>query len=77
MAAAERAGTKYAVATVNGTAALHIALMVAGVEADDEVLVSALTFIALANAIRYGRMPGRFFIDAEPKYWQIDPAGGS
>ena len=71
---AERAGTKYAIATVNGTAALHIALILAGVEADDEVLVSSLTFIAPANAIRYvGAWP--VFIDAEPRYWQIDPAG--
>jgi perosamine synthetase len=72
--AAERAGTKYATATVNGTAALHIALILAGVQADDEVLVSSLTFIAPANAIRYiGAWP--IFIDAEPQYWQIDPAG--
>jgi perosamine synthetase len=69
---AERAGTKFAVATVNGTAALHIALQLAGVERDDEVLVSALTFIAPANAIRYvGAWP--VFIDAEPQYWQMDP----
>jgi perosamine synthetase len=72
--AAEQADTKYAVATVNGTAALHIALLLADVQADDEVLVSSLTFIAPANAIRYvGAWP--VFIDAEPKYWQIDPAG--
>ena len=72
--AAEQAGTKYAIATVNGTAALHIALLLADVQADDEVLVSSLTFIAPANAIRYvGAWP--VFIDAEPKYWQIDPAG--
>jgi perosamine synthetase len=70
---AERAGTKYAVATVNGTAALHVALMLAGVQQDDEVLVSSLTFIAPANTIRYvGAWP--VFIDAEPTYWQIDPA---
>jgi perosamine synthetase len=70
---AERAGTKYAVATVNGTSALHIALLVAGVERDDEVLVSSLTFVAPANAIRYvGAWP--VFIDAEPRYWQMDPA---
>jgi perosamine synthetase len=70
---AERAGTKYGIATVNGTAALHIALMLAGVEPDDEVVVSSLTFIAPANAIRYlGAWP--VFVDAEPKYWQIDPA---
>lgn len=65
-------GAKYAVATVNGTAALHIALLVAGVKPDDEVLVSDLTFIAPANAIRYvGAWP--VFIDAEPDYWQMDP----
>jgi perosamine synthetase len=70
---ADYVGAKYAVATVNGTAALHIALLVAGVEPDDEVLVSALTFIAPANAIRYaGAWP--VFIDAEPDYWQFDVA---
>jgi perosamine synthetase len=69
---AERAGTKFAVATVNGTAALHIALLLAGVERDDEVLVSALTFIAPANAIRYANA-WPVFIDAEPCYWQMDP----
>lgn len=69
---AEYVGTKYAVATVNGTAALHIALLVAGVQPDDEVLVSTLTFIAPANAVRYvGAWP--VFIDAEPAYWQMDP----
>ena len=65
-------GTPHAVATVNGTAALHIALLVAGVKPDDEVLVSDLTFIASANAIRYvGAWP--VFIDVEPDYWQMDP----
>jgi perosamine synthetase len=69
---AERAGTKYAVATVNGTAALHLALILAGVEPDDEVLISSLTYIAPANAIRYvNAWP--VFIDSEPTYWQIDP----
>jgi len=64
-------GTRYAVATVNGTAAIHIALLVAGVQPDDEVLVSTLTFISPANAIRYvGAWP--VFIDAEPDYWQMD-----
>ena len=70
---AERAGTKFAIATVNGTAALHIALLLAGVQAEDEVLVSTLTFIAPANAIRYvGAWP--VFIDAELKYLQMDSA---
>lgn len=69
---ARQAGTKYAVATVNGTSAIHIALLVAGVIPEDEVLVSTLTFIAPANAIRYaGAWP--VFIDAEPEHWQMDP----
>jgi perosamine synthetase len=71
--AAQQAGTKYAVATMNGTSALHVALLVAGVQPEDEVLVSTLTFIAPVNAIRYvGAWP--VFIDAELGYWQMDPA---
>lgn len=63
---------KHGIAVVNGTAALHMALLLSGVEADDEVLVSTLTFIAPANAIRYiGAHP--VFIDCEPTYWQMDP----
>ncbi|MGI8401532.1 MAG: LegC family aminotransferase [Gemmatimonadaceae bacterium] len=62
-----------AVATVNGTASLHLALLAAGVEVDDEVMVSTLSFIAPANAIRYcGAWP--VFIDSEPDYWQMNPA---
>lgn len=65
-------GAKYAVSTINGTAALHIALMVANVEPDDEVLIPTLTFIAPANAIRYvGAWP--VFMDIESNYWQTDP----
>ncbi|MFH1115233.1 MAG: LegC family aminotransferase [Pseudomonadota bacterium] len=64
-------GTGYSIATVNGTAALHVALKVAGIEPDEEVLVSDLTFIAPVNAIRYvGAYP--VFIDAEPEFWQMD-----
>ena len=71
---AEKAGTKYAIATVNGTSALHIALMLAGVERDDEVLTSSLTFIAPVNAIRYvGAWP--VMIDAEARFWQINAQG--
>lgn len=66
-------GGRHAIATVNGTAALHVALLAAGVRPDDEVLVSTLTFIAPANAIRYvGAWP--VFVDAEPDYWQMDVA---
>jgi perosamine synthetase len=69
---AQYVGTNFAVSAVNGTAALHIALLIAGVEPDDEVLIPALTFIAPANAIRYaGAWP--VFIDVEPDYWQMDP----
>jgi perosamine synthetase len=68
---ATHVGAKYAVAVVNGTAALHIALLVAGVRPDDEVLVPTLTFIAPVNAIRYvGAWP--VFVDAEPEHWQMD-----
>lgn len=44
---------KYAIATTNGTSALHMALMLVGVERDTEVLSQALTFVATANAISY------------------------
>lgn len=68
---ASAVGARHAVATASGTAALHVAMLLAGVEPDDEVLVSALTFIAPANAIRYaGAWP--VFIDAEPEYAQMD-----
>lgn len=57
-------GAKYAVATVNGTAALHMALLVAGVKQGDEVLSQDLTFIATANAISY--------LGASPVFLDID-----
>ena len=69
---AEKLGAPFAVATSSGTSALHIALLVSGVQPDDEVLVSTLTFIAPVNAIRYvGAWP--VLIDAEAQYWQVDP----
>ena len=46
-------GVKFAVATVNGTAALHIALKLSGVENDTEVITQSFTFVATCNAIRY------------------------
>lgn len=51
-------GAKYAIATVNGTAALHVSLLLAGVSANDEVLTQSLTFVATCNAIAYlGAIP--------------------
>jgi perosamine synthetase len=70
---AEYTGVKCAVATVNGTAALHVALLLAGVEAGDEVLMPTLTFIATANAVSYcGAVP--HFVDIEEERLGIDPA---
>jgi perosamine synthetase len=66
-------GTRRAVAVVNGTAALHIALLLAGVGRDDEVLVPALTFIATPNAVSYcGAVP--HFVDSEERTLGMDPA---
>ncbi len=68
---AKRVGTARAVATNSGTAALHTALLVAGIGTGDEVLVPDLTFIATANTVRYcGAAP--VFMDVEPDYWQMD-----
>ena len=57
-------GAKHAVAVVNGTAALHIALLLAGVQPDDEVLLPTFTFVATANAIRYCQATPHF-VDSE------------
>lgn len=66
-------GARYAAAVSSGTAALHLALQLAGVGADDEVLVSTLTFAASANPVRY--LGGRpTFIDSERISWNMDPA---
>ena len=68
---AEFAGTKFGVATSNGTAALHIALMLAGVGQDDYVIVPNVTFVASINSIRYtGASP--ILIDVEKGGWQMD-----
>jgi perosamine synthetase len=64
-------GAKHAVATSNGTAALHICLLLAGVEAGDEVLMPALTFIATANAVSYAHgVP--HFVDSEETTLGVD-----
>jgi perosamine synthetase len=68
----EYTGLKQAVAVVNGTAALHVALKLVGVEEGDEVLVPALTFVATANAVVYcGAIP--HFVDSEERTLGLDP----
>ena len=65
-------GVPYALALSSGTAALHLALIVLGIGAGDEVACSSLTFSASANAIHYtGATP--VFIDADEATWTIDP----
>ncbi len=65
-------GSPYAVACVSGTAALHVALKVAGVVPGDEVLVSDFTFIASVNPISYlGARP--ILVDADEATWNMDP----
>jgi len=61
---AKRVGSRYAIATVNGTSALHISLILANVSKDDEVITQPLTFIATCNAISY--------IGAKPVFVDVD-----
>lgn len=69
---AEYTSANYAVAVVNGTTALHVALMLAGVEAGNEVLVPALSFVATANAVAHcGAIP--HFVDSELNTMGMDP----
>ena len=70
---AEFTGSKHAVATVNGTAALHVAIELAGVQPGDEGISQALTFIATCNAISYtGAKP--LFIDVDVDTMGLSPA---
>ena len=65
-------GAKYAIATVNGTAALHISLILANVKRDDEVITQPLTFIATCNAISYiGAKP--IFVDVDLDTMGLSP----
>jgi perosamine synthetase len=65
-------GVRFAVATVNGTAALHLALLAAGVEPGDEVIVPSLTYVSTANAVHYcGAVP--HFADSEERTLGLDP----
>lgn len=67
-------GVAHAVAVVNGTAGLHLALKLLGIGPGDEVIVPALTFIATVNPVIYtGARP--VVVDVDPHTWNIDPAG--
>jgi perosamine synthetase len=69
---ASRCGVAHAVATSNGTAALHLALAVAGIKFGDEVIVPSLTFVATAAAIQYlGASP--ILADSDRAHWCMDP----
>ena len=68
----EYTGSQYAVALASGTAALHLGLKVLGVQADDEVVVSDLTFAGSVNPISYLNAKP-VFIDSETKSWNMDP----
>src|SRR6266508_2490322 len=70
---ASAAGARHAVGVSSGTAALHAAVFAAGIGEGDEVITSALTFVASSNAILYrGGVP--VFADICPDTLQIDPA---
>lgn len=71
-ALAERCGARHAVAVCNGTAALHLAALAAGIGPGDRVLTSPMTFVATANCIAYaGGTPG--FVDVDPETLNLDP----
>ncbi len=69
---AEYTGSKYAIATSNGTSALHVALLLANVEKNDEVITQPLTFVATCNAINYcGAKP--VFVDVDKDTMGLSP----
>lgn len=65
-------GAQHAVAVVNGTAALHLALLAVEVRPDDEVIVPAVSFVATANAVSHAGAIAHF-VDVDDATWGIDP----
>jgi perosamine synthetase len=70
---ADFTAARHAVAVVNGTAALHVSLLLAGVRPGDEVLMPSLTFVASANAVSYCGAVAHF-VDSDPERLAVDPA---
>jgi len=70
---AKYTSTKYAIATTNGTSALHISLILAGVKQDDEVITQPLNFIASCNAISYCNAKP-IFIDVDKDTMGLSPS---
>ncbi|MEM8705234.1 MAG: aminotransferase class I/II-fold pyridoxal phosphate-dependent enzyme [Actinomycetota bacterium] len=69
---AARHGARHGVAVTSGSAGIHLALLLAGVEPGDIVVVPTFTFAATANAATYcGAVP--VFVDSEPRTWNLDP----
>ncbi|MFN0179409.1 MAG: aminotransferase class I/II-fold pyridoxal phosphate-dependent enzyme [Gemmatimonadales bacterium] len=68
---ADAVGSRAALALISGTAGLHLALVLVGVQPGDEVMVSTLTFVASVNPIRYlGAVP--VLVDSEANSWNLD-----
>lgn len=65
-------GVKYASTVANGTAALHVALLAAGIKAGDEVIVPNMTFVSTANAVVFCNAKP-VFVDVDKHTWNIDP----
>ncbi|MEY2700519.1 MAG: hypothetical protein RIQ52_1274 [Pseudomonadota bacterium] len=69
---AEYLGVRHAIGVASGTDALHLALLASGLKAGDEIITSAFTFIATAEAISYiGATP--VFVDVDPRTFNLDP----
>lgn len=64
--------TPIAISVVNGTAALHLALLGLGIQPNDEIIIPSMTYIATANAVRYTQAHP-VFVDVDPNTWCIDP----